>query len=138
MVDVMVDKREDAIELLKVEIENEHDKMIPAEPILNYLIAKAKDDREFSQRVMLEGKTVKKCFEYVLQEVKKALDSKSGYLEDQIVYNMAVDYFVLEGELVEKAPEPPKKENKSVSVPLAPKEKEEKPQMSLFELGGSQ
>lgn len=136
MLDMMVDMREDALKLLKGELENEHDKMIPAKPILNYLINKTEDDREFAERVLLEEKTVKDCFKYVLQEVKKALNNKNGYLPDQVVYDMAIDYFVLDGELIEKAPEPPKRTTPAYTPPTPKKEvkKEEKPQISLFDM----
>lgn len=135
MMETMVDKRENAVKTFEGELGNKHDNMVPAKPILNYLIAKAKEDEEFAARVMLEEKTVKECFQYVMQEVRKALKSKSGYLEDQAVYDMATDYFTLDGELIEKVPEPPKRDtNRQAFTPSTPKKEEKKPQISLFEM----
>jgi hypothetical protein len=135
MMETKVDKREDAVKMFDGELGNKHDGMVPAKPILNYLIAKAKEDEEFADRVMLEEKTVKECFQYVMQEVKKALNSKNGYLADQVVYDMATDYFTLDGELIEKAPEPPKIDtSRQAFTPPTPKKEEKKPQISLFEM----
>lgn len=83
-----------AIEKLTVELSKEHNRAVPSIPILNYLIAQVEENEELASRITLENKTIKECFEYVLQEVRKLLDGKNGWLDDQEVYDLAINYFI--------------------------------------------
>lgn len=91
-----------AVDMLEKELEKKHSPYVPAIPIINYLISKCKDDAEFAKRVTLENKTLEECLEYVLQEVKKKLNNKSGWIDDQEVYDMAVTYYVSDDIKIEK------------------------------------
>lgn len=78
------------IEQLKTD-RNSH---IPSEPISKFLINKANEDSEFAKFILIETKSMKKCFDYVEKEVIKELQkTKSGWIDDDVVYNWAVDYF---------------------------------------------
>lgn len=133
--------------LLEDKFYDEHDKNLPAIPILEYLINKCEKDKEFADRVALKEKTFEECGKYVLQEVKKELNGNNGHLEDQLVYNMAVDYYMLDGDLIEKEKVTPTTKTKTKSkkgTSTATKSKveipdvkpvvveKESPQMSLF------
>ncbi|HHX61326.1 MAG TPA: hypothetical protein GX707_11545 [Epulopiscium sp.] len=82
---------------------------VPAGPIAKYLTNKCKADKSFTDRVMLEDKSLKECFMYVYSEVKKKLNGVSGYLADEEVYKMAEDYFTLDKVEIDKAIKEPKK-----------------------------
>lgn len=125
-----------AVNLLKEELEKEHLPMVPAVPIINYLIARCEDDKIFSERILLEEKSIKECFEYVLQEVKKKLNNKNGWIDDPEVYAMAEYYYLSDEENLIEKPEPrvidiPKTNtNNRPVVKKAP----EKDQLSLFDM----
>lgn len=145
--DVKVDKlNEEAIELLKGELEKEHSPMVPATPIINYLISKCKCDENFATRIILEKKSLKECLEYVLQDVKKKLNNRNGHIPDQEVYDMAEIYYILDEVIIEKPEEkirdrineiPQTKANNTATGKTKKIEKQKKEQMSLFDfLGG--
>ncbi|MCQ4924916.1 PcfK-like family protein [Tissierella carlieri] len=145
--DVKVDKlNEEAIELLKGELEKEHSPMVPATPIINYLISKCKCDENFATRIILEKKSLKECLDYVLQEVKKKLNNRNGQIPDQEVYDIAETYYILDEVVIEctkakvfeemkkKANEIPQaKTNNTVTVKTKKVVKQEKDQLSLFD-----
>ena len=84
-----------AAEKLKNEFKESKDKRVPGEHILKHLLTKCKEDEEFSRRINLEEKTLKGCFDYVFNEVKKKLNGSSGWVEDNEVYRMAETYWLL-------------------------------------------
>lgn len=86
--------KENAIKVLRDALNGNYDNNVPAGPIINYLLTKCEEDEEFAQRVVLENKNVKDCMKYVLQEVKKLLNNRSGWLEDRVVYGLAENYFI--------------------------------------------
>lgn len=127
---------EKAINLLNDELKKEHSEMVPAVPIINYLISKCENSEEFAERIVLENKSLKECFEYVLQEVKKKLNNKNGWIDDPEVYGMAEHYYLSDEEGLIEKPEPriidiPKTNtNNKTVVKKAP----EKDQLSLFDM----
>lgn len=126
---------EKAINLLNKELEKEHSPMVPAVPIINYLISKCGNNEEFAKRIVLENKSIKECFKYVLQEVKKKLNNKNGWIDDQEVYDMAETYYLSDEDLIEK-PKPrvmdiPKTNTNNRTVV---KKESEKDQLSLFDM----
>lgn len=84
-----------AAQKLKNEFKESKDKRVPGEHILKHLISRCKEDEEFSRRINLEEKTLKGCFDYVFNEVKKKLNGSSGWVEDNEVYSMAETYWLL-------------------------------------------
>lgn len=139
----------DAIVILKSELEKdlkkEHSRMVPAEPIIKYLISKCQVDEEFSKRITLEKKSIKECLVYVLQEVKKILNNQNGHVPDPEVYAMAESYYILDEVVIEKSEyekakerikDIPKTTNQTENkITVIPKTqvKKEKEQISLFE-----
>lgn len=126
---------EKAINLLNKELEKEHSPMVPAVPIINYLISKCGNDEEFAERIVLENKSIKECFEYVLQEVKKKLNNKNGWIDDPEVYGMAEYYYLSDENLIEK-PEPKVMDVPKTTTNNRPKVKKspERNQLSLFDM----
>lgn len=124
-----------AVDMLEKELEKKHSPYVPAIPIINYLISKCKDDAEFAKRVTLENKTLEECLEYVLQEVKKKLNNKSGWIDDQEVYDMAEYYYLSDENLIEK-PEPKVMDVPKTTTNNRPKVKKspERNQLSLFDM----
>ncbi len=126
---------ENAINILNEELEKKHSPMVPAVPIINYLISKCENNEEFAKRIVLENKSIKECFKYVLQEVKKKLNNKNGWIDDQEVYDMAETYYLSDEDLIEK-PKPrvmdiPKTNTNNRTVV---KKESEKDQLSLFDM----
>jgi len=106
-------------------LKKESSKTVPSIPIANYLINKCKEDEKLAYRVSLKSKSLKECFDYVYQEVKKKLKEVSGWINDSDVYEMAETYFNLDIlKPIEKRPEQLKRNISSATT----KEKEpEKP-----------
>ena len=93
-----MDNKSENLAVIKInkELKENKNKSIPATPIAKYLIAKCEKDQSFTNRVMLDNKSLKECFMYVYSEVKKKLNGVSGYIADPEVYKMADDYFTLD------------------------------------------
>lgn len=137
MMESKVDKVINAVDLLKEELEKEHSPMVPAIPIINHLISRCEGDEAFSERVVLENKSLEECLKYVLQEVKKKLDGKNGCIPDQEVYDMAETYYTLDKVEIEKPKartiDIPQRKANNISVQAKKSKPIEKEQMSLFE-----
>lgn len=84
-----------AKEKLKKEIQGNKDVRVPAEPIVKHLISKCEEDKKFAERVELKDKSLKGCFDYVFNEVKKKLNGVNGWIDDNEVYKMAETYWLL-------------------------------------------
>lgn len=91
----IVHLNESAVEKLERELKEIKDERVPAEPIAKYLIDKCKQDNEFTERVKLKDKSLRRCFDYVFNEVKKKLDGNNGWVADDEVYQMAETYWLL-------------------------------------------
>ena len=126
---------ENAINILNEELEKKHSPMVPAVPIINYLISKCENNEEFAKRIDLENKSIKECFKYVLQEVKKKLNNKNGWIDDPEVYGMAEYYYLSDENLIEK-PEPKVMDVPKTTTNNRPKVKKspERNQLSLFDM----
>ena len=130
-----IHKKALALNIFKNGLEEEHDDMVPAEPTLQYLISKCEEDNNFYERVLLENKKVKECMQYVLQEVKKKLENKNGYLPREEVFGMAEEYYLSDDIKIDK-PKPRStptiNRTNNVSVQAKVEEKPEREQISLF------
>ncbi|MCK9471675.1 MAG: PcfK-like family protein [Bacilli bacterium] len=132
-----------AIEILKESANENNSSFVPIKPIINYLVTKCEGDGTFAERVILEGKTVKECMQYVEQEIKKKLNNKNGHIPDPEVYDMAVEYYTSDEIIIEK----PEKRIKDTSIiseskskgmilpkhPKKAKEEQKKNQISIFD-----
>lgn len=119
---------EEASIKLEAELETAKNTLLPVFPIVRYLKNKCMADGNFAALVLDERKTLGKCFDYVMGEVKKALNSQNGWLDDTEVYAYAETYYMTgEEELERIAAEKTEAENKRrEEVEKKRKEQEEK------------
>ena len=107
---------EEAAVKLEAELETAKSNLLPVFPIVRYLKNKCQNDAAFATLVNDEQKTLAKCFAHVTSEVKKALNSQNGWLDDNEVYAYAETYYMtdeatFERLAAEKAEEEKKQEN---------------------------
>ena len=93
---------ESAGEKLQQELAGTNDSRIPLKPIVAHLIGLCREDNAFEQKVLQGHKTLKKCCDYVYEQVRQKLNGRSGYLEDDVVYKMAGDYYRLDDAEIER------------------------------------
>ena len=93
---------EEAAIKLEMQLETAKSNLLPVFPIVRYLKNKCMNDDAFAAVVNDERKTLAKCFEYVTGEVKKALNSANGWLDDNEVYAYAETYFLTDEAVFEK------------------------------------
>lgn len=75
-----------------------------ADPVIAYLLKRCEEDQGLAEDVMQDGKTWKKCFDYIVDQARKVPRSGSGVaVEDHVVYEWAEDYYHKE-----EKPEPDK------------------------------
>ena len=84
------------------------EKRVPAAPIAKFLLSRLENDEELAAFVNQDHKTLQKCFDFVHEQALKHLDKKNGWIDDDEVYQMAVDYYFaddaeLERQKAEKA-----------------------------------
>ena len=119
---------EEASVKLEAELETAKSTLLPVFPIVRYLKNKCMVETDFAALVMDEKKSLKKCFDYVTGEVKKALNSQNGWLDDEEVYAYAETYYMTsEEEFERRAAEKAEEEEKErEAVAKKRKEQEEK------------
>ena len=65
-----------------------------ADPVIAYLLKRCEEDQGLAEDVMQNGKTWKKCFDYIVDQARKVPRSGSGVaVEDHVVYEWAEDYY---------------------------------------------
>ena len=116
--------REEASVKLEAELETAKSTLLPVFPIVRYLKNKCLADTTFASLVMDENKTLKKCFDYVTGEVKKALNSQNGWLDDEEVYAYAETYYMTSEEEFERLANEKAEEEKKEREAVAKKRKE--------------
>ncbi len=121
--------KQEAIKKITESLQGIEEKRVPAEPIAEFLKNKCEDE-EFATLVMQEHKSLKRCLDFVYEQARKHLDGANGWIDDNDVYMMAVDYFALDDEELErkKAEEEKKleEERKQRDVEKKKKQAEEK------------
>lgn len=130
-----MDNKSENLAVIKInkELKENKNKSIPATPIAKYLIAKCETNQSFTNRVMLDNKSLKECFDFVYFKVKEKLKGVSGYLADEEVYKIAEEYFILstaEMDAMVKMPTKSKQEildEKAKQEKAEPKPKAKKP-----------
>jgi hypothetical protein len=78
------------------------EKRVPAEPIAEFLKGKCGSDADFATLVLQEHKTLEKCFAFVYEQAQKHLNRQNGWISDNDVFAMALDYFALDDEEIER------------------------------------
>lgn len=120
-------------------------------PIVEYL--QSVMTGELASQILLSHKSMKKCLEYVTSEARKLLKGQSGALAEQVVYDLAVAYFMLDDTQEEQKKAEAEKKRREESEAQQQKAKAEREaaaaktavkkavsdnQLSLFEMmGGS-
>lgn len=129
-------KNEQAVLKIENEIEKAKTNLLPVFPIVRYLKNKCISDSNFADLVNNDKKTLEKCFEYVIDEVKKALNSQNGWLDDNEVYAYAETYYYTSEELFEKleADKKAKEMKRQEEVAKKRKEQEEKRKQIIDEI----
>ena len=65
-----------------------------ADPVIAYLLKRCEEDQGLAEDVVQDGKTWKKCFDYIVDQARKVPRSGSGVaVEDHVVYEWAEDYY---------------------------------------------
>lgn len=64
-----------------------------ADPVIAYLLKRCEEDQGLAEDVMQEGKTWKKCFDYIVEQARKQSNGRSAAVEDHVVYEWAEDYY---------------------------------------------
>ena len=85
-----------------------------AKPIIEFIVGKCENE-EFAALVMQEHKALEKALNFVMEQAKKHLDGKSGFIPPDEVFAMVNDYFTMEDETLErkKAEEAAKREEEN-------------------------
>ena len=116
---------EEASVKLEAELETAKSTLLPVFPIVRYLKNKSLADEAFAALVMDEAKTLNKCFAYITGEVKKALNSQNGWLDDEEVYAYAETYYMTSEEEFERRAKEKAEEEKKEREAVAKKRKEQ-------------
>lgn len=83
-----------AVEKLTKELENIDEKEFFAEPVINYLIDRCRENTGLSEDVMQEHKTWNKCQIYIINNARKMAKGKNQIaIKNDTVYEWAEDYF---------------------------------------------
>ncbi|MFI3254413.1 MAG: Cas9 inhibitor AcrIIA9 family protein [Eubacteriales bacterium] len=79
--------------ILKEQLVSTNNNM-PCEPIAQFLQKAAKKNKVLENEILNPDKNFENCLKYVETQVKEALGSKSGWMDDEKVYQMAQDYYL--------------------------------------------
>lgn len=141
-----------AMENTDVKLEKELDntkQQYLCKPIVEYL--RSVMTEELASQILLDHKSMSKCLEFITKEARKLLNSQSGALADQIVYDLAVAYFMRDDAEEERKKAEAEKKQREESEARQQKAKAERNaaaaktaekkaaidnQLSLFELMG--
>lgn len=96
-----------------------------ADPVIAYLLKRCEEDQGLAEDVMQEGKTWKKCFDYIVEQARKQSNGRSTAVEDHVVYEWAEDYYHKEEK---QAPVKKEKSKKPVTTKKADAPTEKKPE----------
>lgn len=103
-----------AIAKLQAELEKAKEKEF-AKPVIEYLLERCRQSESLAADICQSHKTWEKCYKYIYEEARKKLNSKSGPVRDDVVYEWAEDYFHLDDKAEEekKAKEEAERKKKS-------------------------
>lgn len=69
-------------------------KCMPYEQIYKFLCEESQTNSVLGTNIQKQEKSFSSCIKYVYRSVMSLLNNKSGFLEDSIVYNLAVEYYI--------------------------------------------
>jgi len=72
---------------------NEYNKKIPADPIVEYLIART-EKSELAEAIRRKEKSLAGCLAHIEKEARKIVSRERPWLNDAAVYKMARDYYL--------------------------------------------
>lgn len=124
---------EEAAVKLEAELETAKSHLLPVFPIVRYLKNKCQNDAAFAALVNDEQKTLAKCFAYVTSEVKKALNSQNGWLDDNEVYAYAETYYMTDEAAFERLAAEKAEAEKKRQEDVARKRKEREEKLKKLE-----
>lgn len=124
---------EEAAVKLEAELETAKSNLLPVFPIVRYLKNKCQNDAAFAALVNDEQKTLAKCFTYVTSEVKKALNSQNGWLDDNEVYAYVETYYMTDEATFERLAAEKAEAEKKRQEEVARKRKEREEKLKKLE-----
>ena len=71
-----------------VQAENEYIAVIG-----NYLMERAKTDQAVAGNLKKENKSLKRCFQFIIDEAKKMQNGNCAMVEDEVVFGWAIHYY---------------------------------------------
>lgn len=103
-----------AIAKLQAELEKAKEKEF-AKPVIEYLLERCRQSESLAADICQSHKTWEKCYSYIYEKARKKLNSKSGPVRDDVVFEWAEDYFHLDDKALEekKAKEEVERKKKS-------------------------
>ncbi|MCX4351751.1 MAG: PcfK-like family protein [Lachnospiraceae bacterium] len=90
-----------AIAKLQAELEKAKEKEF-AKPVIEYLVERCRQSESLAADICQSHKTWEKCYKYIYEEARKKLNSKSGPVRDDVVFEWAEDYFHLDDKALEE------------------------------------
>lgn len=90
-----------AIAKLQTELKNAKEKEF-AGPVIEYLIGRCKESESLAADICQGHKTWEKCYKYIYEEARKKLNSRSGPVRSDVVFEWAEDYFHLDDKALEE------------------------------------
>ena len=92
-------------ERINREVKDAKNKHVPTVPIAKRLITLIETDTALGDQILLPHKSLEKCFKYVEEQASKKCTSGRGWIDDDEVYQMAVDYYNLDDAEAERKKE---------------------------------
>lgn len=94
--------------------------------LVDLLTEQIKADDQLKRAIEKENKTIDKCWKYIMSKAKEHLNSKSGYIEEDVILGWAIHYFIEEDEVLNIQPEVVKNQTNKPEVKKQVKPKKEK------------
>lgn len=73
-----------------------------AKPVIEYLLERCRQSESLAADICQDHKTWEKCYSYIYEKARKKLNSKSGPVRDDVVFEWAEDYFHLDDKAEEE------------------------------------
>lgn len=104
-----------------VQAENEYIAVIG-----NYLIERAKTDQAVAGNLKKENKSLKRCFQFIIDEARKMQKGNCAMIKDDVVFGWAVHYYDEDDLSIDKVATPVKAPKKEVEKALVNENEEVK------------
>lgn len=125
MVIDMADKEErqysTAREKLEAELKANSDDN--AKAIIEYLIKRAEEDPGMGEDILQSHKTYRSCWSYIMEQAKKKLNSRSGAVRSDTVFEWSEDYYRLDDKALAEKQKKEAKKAKTTAKVVKPAEK---------------